>query len=68
MTGDAANFYFATSMERKEYLRIAVELIPQEFMNLYGLHDKVKNGYVYCEIVRGIYGLPQTGIFSEQTT
>ena len=46
MTADAANFYLATPMERKEYLRIAVELIIQEFMDLYGLHDKVKNGYL----------------------
>ena len=56
MTADAANFYLVTLMERKEYLRIAVKLIPQEFMNLYGLHDKVKNRYVYCEIVCGMYG------------
>ena len=55
MTADAENFYLATPMERKEYLRIAIELIPQEFMDLYDLHDKVKNGYVYCEIVRGMY-------------
>ena len=61
MTADAANFYLATPMKRKEYLRIAIELIPQEFMDLYDLHDKVKNGYVYCEIVRGMYGLPQAG-------
>ena len=53
MVTDAGNFYFATPMDRKEYLRIAVELIPQEFMDLYDLHDKVKNGCVYCEIVRG---------------
>ena len=59
MPADAANFYLATPIERKEYLRIAVEFIPQEFMDLYGLHDEVKNGYVYCEIVRGMYGLPR---------
>ena len=55
MTADAANFYLETPMERKEYLRISVELIPQEFMDLYGLHDKVKNGYVCCEIVHTWY-------------
>ena len=69
MMADAANFYLATPMEHKEYLRISVELIPQEFMDFYGLHDKVKNGYVYCEIVRGMYGLPQAGMnFGEQAT
>ena len=33
-------------------------------MNMYDLHSKVKNGYVYCEIVRGMYGLPQAGILA----
>ena len=66
MVADAGNFYLATPMERKEYLRIAVELIPQEFMDEYNLHIKVKNGYVYCEIVRGMYGLPQAGILANQ--
>ena len=66
MTADAGNFYLATPMERKEYLRIAVNLIPQEFMDLYGLHDKVKNGYVYCEMVRGMYELPQAGILANK--
>ena len=47
MVADASNFYLATPMERYEYLRIAVDLISQEFMDVYGLHDKVKNGYVY---------------------
>ena len=28
MVADAGNFYLATPMERKEYLRIAVDLIP----------------------------------------
>ena len=35
-------------------------------MDLYGLHDKVKNGYVYCEIVRGMYGLSQAGILANK--
>ena len=66
MTADAGNFYLATPMERKEYLRIPITLIPQEFMDMYKLHEKVKNGYVYCEIVRGMYGLPQAGILANQ--
>ena len=66
MTADAGNFYLATPMERKEYLKIPITLIPQEFMDMYKLHEKVKNGYVYCEIVRGMYGLPQAGILANQ--
>ena len=44
MTVDAGNFYLTTPMERKEYLRIPVALILQEFMDTYKLHEKVKNG------------------------
>ena len=35
-------------------------------MDKYDLHKKVKNGYVYCEIVRGMYGLPQAGILANK--
>ena len=49
---DAGNFYLATPIEHKKHLRIVDELISQEFMDTYNLHDKVKNGYVqilhYC--------------------
>ena len=55
---DAGNFYLATPMEMYEYLRIEVGLIPQEFMDVYDLHNRVKSRCVYCEIVRGMYGLP----------
>ena len=30
-------------------------------MDAYSLHDKVHNGHVYCEIRKGMYGLPQAG-------
>ena len=37
-------------------------------MDLYELHDKVKNGYIYCESVRGMYvlkyRLPQARILA----
>ena len=39
-----------------------VELIPKEFMDAYQLHEKVKDGYIYIQIKRGMYGLPQAEI------
>ena len=66
MVANEDSFYLATPMEWKEYLQTAVVLIPQEFMDAYGLHNKVKNGYVYCEIVRGMYGLPQAEILANK--
>eukprot|EP00957_Ditylum_brightwellii_P136975 10445490-Ditylum_brightwellii.AAC.1 len=48
-------------MLRYEYMRILVKLIPSEFMDVYDLHSKVHNGYVYLEICKCMYGLPQAG-------
>ena len=66
MMADSGNFCLATPMERKEYLQITIELVPQKCMDKYDLHSKVKNGYVYFEIVRGMYGLPHTGILANK--
>ena len=46
MVADADNFYLAMPMERKEYLRIEVALIPQEFMDKYDLHKEVKRVHI----------------------
>ena len=48
MCGDCSNFYLATPLERHQYTRIPIELIPQEFIDLYQLQNKIKNGFVYC--------------------
>mmetsp|Transcript_37455 Transcript_37455/g.52814 ORF Transcript_37455/g.52814 Transcript_37455/m.52814 type:complete len:174 (+) Transcript_37455:279-800(+) len=42
-------------------MMIAINLIPKEIMNEYNLHEYVHNSYVYFEINKGTYGLPQTG-------
>ena len=66
MCADAGNFYLATPLEHHQYMRIPINLIPQEFIDLHKLQDKVKNGFVYCEIVRGMYGLPEAGILANK--
>ena len=55
------NMYLQTPMERKEYMRIPIKLIPQDFIQEYKLQDKIHNGHIYCKICKGIYGLPQAG-------
>ena len=42
-----STFYLATPMECKKYVQLTVKLIPQEFMDTYNLHSRVKNRYVY---------------------
>ena len=43
-----------------------MKLIPQAFIDLYDLTPKVKNGYIYMEISRDMYGLPQSGILANK--
>ena len=58
---DAKNFYLATPLKDPEYMRIATNLVSQEFVEMYKLQDKIKNGYINMRIIRGMYGLPQAG-------
>ena len=48
-------------MECYKYMQIPIKLTPLNFIDRYNLMSKVKNWYVYCEIVRGMYGLHQVG-------
>ena len=52
MCADAGNFYLVTPLDCLEYMRIPVELVPQKFIDANNLASKVKNGYIYMNIVR----------------
>ena len=58
---DIKDFYLATPMKKYEYARIKAEYIPKETMDKYQLWDLVDNRYLYIEIRKGMYGLPQSG-------
>ena len=66
MTADIGNFYLGTPMQRKEYMFIPLHLIPPEMQEQYKLHDFQRDGKVYVEIQKGMYGLPQAGILANQ--
>ena len=52
-------------MEDPEYVHIKITDIPEEFILEYGLAGKDDiNGWIYFEICRGCYGLPQAGILA----
>lgn len=48
-------------MERPEYVKIKPVDIPQEFIDEYNLTTRTHHGWVYFEIRKGVYGLPQAG-------
>jgi hypothetical protein len=64
ITADVENFYLETPLDRPEYVKIPVPLIPTEIMVEYALADLIHNGFVYCIIEKGMYGLPQSGILA----
>jgi hypothetical protein len=65
MSLDISNFYLETPMERYEYMRMRMADMPEEIIQQYNLREKEKDGYVYVEIRRGMYGLPQAGIIAQ---
>ncbi len=52
-------------MDRHKFMWISIELIPQAFIDEYNLLSKVQNGYVYMQIIKGMYGLPQAGMLAK---
>jgi hypothetical protein len=63
---DLKDFYLNTDMQRYEYTRLPIALIPQEIINQYNLLPLVQDGYIYMEIHKGMYGLPQAGILGNK--
>ena len=64
---DIKDFYLNTPMTRYEYMRLKLTDIPEEIIIEYKLREIVTtDGYVYCEIRKGMYGLPQAGIIAQQ--
>lgn len=50
-------------MEREEYVRIQLSLIPDEIIHEYHLMELVdEKGNVLARVDKGMYGLPQAGM------
>ena len=56
--------YLEIPLDRYEYMKMPMRLIPDDIIEHYGLKEKALNGYAYMEICRGMYGLPQAGILA----
>jgi len=66
LTMDVANFYLGTPMARPEFMRLPINLIPQEIIDKYDLNSIVEDGWVFVRIVKGMYGLPQAGFLANE--
>ena len=61
MCADIANFYFNNPIDRYEYMKLPLDIIPEEIIQQYNLRNLEHKGFVYMEIQKGMYGLPQAG-------
>ena len=66
MTLDLKDMYLQSNLEKPEYVAIPVSEIPAESMTRHKLHDKVRNGRVYFQIDKAMYGLPQAGYIAQK--
>ena len=66
MTMDIKDFYLNTPMARYEYMRLRLADMPKDVKAHYKLEEiATPDGYIYCKIQKGMYGLPQAGIISQ---
>ncbi len=67
MSMDIKDFYLNTPMAQYEYMQLRIADMPDDVIKQYNLTDlATPDGYVYCEIQKGMYGLPQAGIIAQQ--
>ena len=64
---DIKDFYLNTPMAWYEYMRLQIADMPEDVITHYKLTDiATHDGYIYCEIQKGMYGLPHAGIIAQQ--
>ena len=54
---DVKNFYLNNPMNKAEYIKIALKIIPQEIIDKYDLLSKQCDRYIYVIIEKGMHGL-----------
>jgi hypothetical protein len=66
-TMDIKNFYLCTPMTWYKYMRLKLLDMPEDVIEHYCLLNiAMPDGYVYCKIHQGMYGLPQAGIIGQE--
>ena len=58
---DIKDFYLNNDLPSSEYIRIPMNIIPEDIIEQYNLRAYEHNGFVYARVDKGMYGLPQAG-------
>ena len=63
---DIKNFYLTAPLDQYEYMKMPLSLFPSWIKEQYNLDKHRKNGFVYLEMHRAVWGLPQAGILANK--
>jgi hypothetical protein len=66
MMMDINNYYLGTPLPRFEYMKMLLSRFLEKIIQKYNLNDMAVDGWVYIEIRKGMYGLKQAGLLSNQ--
>ena len=66
ITPDLKHFYLKTSLPQPRYMKMKIDILPNEIIEKYNLRDIFHNEYVYFKINMGMYGLPEAGILANK--
>jgi hypothetical protein len=66
MMMDIKNYYVGTPLPRFEYMKMLLSRFPEDIVDKYNLGALAVDGWVYIEIRKGMYGLKQTGLLTNQ--
>ncbi len=67
ITMDIKDFYLKTPMAQYKYMQLQIANMPDDVIKHYNLTNlATPDGYIYCKIQKGMYGLPQAGIIAQQ--
>ena len=63
---DIKNFYLTVPLDRFEYMKMPLALFPSWTKEQYNFDKLAKNEFVYLEMRRAVWGLPQAGILANK--
>jgi hypothetical protein len=66
MMMDIKNYYLGNHLPCYEYMRMLLSHFPEEIVDKYNLKALAVDGWVYIEIRKGMYGLKQAGLLTNQ--
>jgi hypothetical protein len=66
MMMDIKNYYLGTPLPRFEYMKMLLSRFPKEIVQKHNLNALAVDGWVYIEILKGMYGLKQSGLLANQ--